>query len=253
MRPIIEYANRVGYFKEVLKPPFSLFLENVWDDFQYTVLVVSNYHGKDECLMIRHWDIVNIDKNRRMPPCKKSIISKEALFESEFVILDGYRTMEYFYEDYDFQREAVPDSGDDTQRWVEDEQEEYRFLVSKFYFSLEHQIQRESILWHHFMNGFMSKPYNMYLRSMPVDAQQCIIQEIAVDHWKNWLLWRKCILDFPVKVAPELAFCEIFENKLRGNVKYQESQIEEEKKWSQTYTGEYNSEYGDLIVGADMQ
>jgi len=253
MRPAVEHAMRIGYFKRALRVPFSLFLENIWDDLQHTVLVISRCYGKDDCLTVRHWDIANINRNHRMPPCRETIVRKEELFISDVVILDDYKTLEYYFEDYEYR--TAPE-GCDTRQWAEEEQEEYRFLMEKLYFSVEHQMQRESILWHNFMNGFLNKSYNLHLKTASIDVQHCIVQEANPDLWKSWLLWRKYILDLPGAVAPELIFSEDYEKKISRNVKYQEMLFretlrrkeEEESKWSQTVCANYNGDLGGCLT-----
>jgi hypothetical protein len=216
MRPVVEHAIRTGYFKQTLEIPFSLFLENIWNK-QYTVISVNKIDG--DCLSVRHWDIVNLNKHQDLPSYEETVIPGEDLFNSDAVILDGYKTLHYLFEDYQSQLEP---EGSDSEQWGEEEQTEYSHIMERLFFSINHQMRREEILWHNFMNCFLNKSYNMYLRGSPIDMQQSIVQEANSVFWNNWMLWRMEILDFNGKIAPELAFLEFYEKKLRENEKYQE-------------------------------
>ncbi len=262
MRPAIEHAIRTGYLKQALEVPFSLFLENVWDDYLNTVLTVKKAPERADHLIVTLWDIANLNKREILPPRQEVLIHKEELYTSNYMIIDDYRTLEYHHEDYQY--EQTPD--EDAENWINEEQEEYRDIMDRYFFSLEHQLRREAVLWRSFVSGYMPDSYNYYIGNLGLAAQQCIVREasdspyapsvLTGSLWHRWCMWRKHLLDFQSKIAPELAFNLDYEKKIRNNTEYQETVVKEalsrkeikESPWWNDPTLVAANDYGETYV-----
>lgn len=218
MRPTIEHGLRTGYLKSLFKVPFSLFLESIWDDTIYSVLSVDRTPEMNDSLTIRHWNVTNINRKIKLPPCQETVISEKDMFSSEYMVLKDYRTIEYFFNDYEYNPEP---EGVETELWVAEEQRKYRSSLDGFYFSSSHKIRRESILWHTFMKGFFSESYHE-LKSLPLASQQAIVKDVNGSRWQNWRYWKKYILNFDSVVAPEIIFNQAYQEKVKQNLDFQE-------------------------------
>jgi hypothetical protein len=216
MRLALEYAMRTGYLQKLMRIPFSLFIENIWDEMEHVVITVNQYYGKPNHFLVRKWMISNVNQDQILPPHDEAIIPKEELFYNDELIVDDYRTLNYCFDDYEY----VTQPENASIEWLEDEQKKYHTSLSNFFFSESHKRHRHELLWHHFASSVISNAYKT-LSTLNLSEQQNIVAEIAPPIWSNWMLWRKSLLNFPTTVSPELIFESEYKRKIACNIKYQ--------------------------------
>ena len=217
MRPNIEYGLRTGYLQSLFKIPFSLFLESIWDETIYSVLSVNRTPEINDSLTVKHWNITNVNRKVKLPPCQETTIAEKDLFSSEHTILKDYRPIQYFFNDYEYNPEP---EGVETELWVAEEQKKYKSSLNNFYFNVNHQTRRETILWHTFVKGFLNESF-LELHSLPLVSQQIIVKDMNKSRWQNWRHWKKYILNFNSVVAPEIIFNQAYQEKVKRNNDFQ--------------------------------
>jgi len=199
MLPIIEHSIRTGYLQKTLKLPFSLFLKSPYN--KNIIVTFNKLDPNNDKIVVKYWHLNQIKENAKFPPNKKVIIDKKDIFNISLIIIGGFYPIDYKIDVYDHSTEPEEI---DTQQWIENEQEEYKEIMKDIFFSTEHKMYRESILWKAFIDKFI--PSNQCIKYMFFKDQQCIVKNVNARLWDLWDQWKKRLLECNNQVAPELCY-----------------------------------------------
>jgi hypothetical protein len=149
---------------------------------------------------------------------KYSVIEASEIYHSNSTVIKDYKPIDYTYLDYQY---TFPPSDADI-NWHAAEQKSYQRFVKSRYFSDTHCQQREIALWYCFINSYLPITCGDLRKGCDFESQQQIVKECSSFGWEKWLTWRRYLLDFHGKIAPELSFQKSYSNKIAMNEEYQE-------------------------------
>ena len=202
----IEYAIRTGCIKALIKFPLSIFIEHKKIDDK--IVVVINQKGQQ--YSVKHW-FVSRCENQYFPSFAEFYIDGD-IFKNYHVIVPNYYLLKF-----------TPNHCYKSKRQYNDfplglaQEQEYQTYINTFYNPEENTNKRVNWLWDAFKtvnkqeinkyDNVYSYPYfgyghvNEYLEN-----QRIKIESKSKKLWKNWLMWRKYLLDFNLDIASELIF-----------------------------------------------
>lgn len=187
-----EYMMRVGRSEHLLSFPFSLFLTERGSGRRLAVTVREG--------TARHWPLWDAS----IPLPRWTDYPVYNLFASEYVVVPGYDLLEFKESPYTYrgrQLSVMPTSSF--------QEFEYVSCLTNFYSPHVHGQSRLNWLWFAFVSAHY--PDLKFLRSLydipqVGDAERSLLRDRSPKLWAAWQLWRKNMLDFPSKVAPEIVF-----------------------------------------------
>lgn len=206
MNPAIEYLLR-GDRTNLLSFPCSLLLEK---EGHRLVVTLSHNYGKDDIIMIKHYDLGEDNTERKLPPCTIHEIEPTEI-ASKLVVIPGYTTL--FYEEDTYITGGRQHS---DPPYATTQEAEYNTAINELYNNKINQDKRTNWLWESFERVHV--PQNLkwdYGKSIndKRKLQRDIVAFYDKKLWKKWLFWQRH-LNFQVPIATELLFRNYFFPKM---------------------------------------
>lgn len=181
----VEYLTRDKRCHNLLSLPCSLFLTK--DDYKLVITICHSFGNIG--LVIKHWKLSETKDTERLPPFVEFKIRDDELFDSKFVVLEGYKTINYI--DFPFES-GLRQFADPPHCHIQDK--EYSSCLDSYYNNSSHKVKRMAWLWDAF-----DKVYNVGIFHKDLPKQVL----------GTWLYWKKYLLLETLGTAPELVFrCE---------------------------------------------
>lgn len=202
MNLAIEYLLRKDELKHIVKFPYSMFVSKLINGDKI-VVTIHQKPSDVNVLLVKHWYILHCKKEQRIPPFQEFEIKKDDMFFSQQVILPKCEPMWY-------QEEPYPQCNRQFADFPHSEQQEleYREVLSNFLNSNRHKMSRNEWLWQAFIKVYLANVTTYNLLFGGYDRAK-ILKSFAPELTNTWLLWKKYLLDYSMEVgdvAGELLF-----------------------------------------------
>lgn len=219
MNLAIEYIQRTKLSQQMLRLPCSLFLTQVFDQSRM-VVTIQNCYGKPEELLVKHWRLDRITKDRILPPVEEFIVNRVDMFTSPFIVLDDYNITDYAASPYPIQLKQSAD-----EPYATTQEKQYHECIDRFFNCSENEARRRNWLWKSFATSFFPETMASDFGNLPAEHQRDAIQELCPVPWKGWCMWiTQLSSDMSQSpAAVELTFAPLYRERLKGNAKYQDS------------------------------
>lgn len=202
MNLAIEYLHRSGDIQNFLRLPCSLFLENIQEE--RIVVCMSEVDQSKVC--ITRWFLH--ESKGDLPPQKKKTIKRDAVFESQQIVLPGFEPLKY-------QEEPIPTGRNRYNRPMDEAT--YDHTIKHYLNSRRHRQFRENWLWKVFCGANRIRTYyNLLSERVERDmygivaiAEQKKVEERYPTVWDRWREWKEAFL-IESEVASELIFSSFF-------------------------------------------
>lgn len=222
MNLAIEYIMRAK--PNQLKLPCSLFLNGLFDK-NCLVITIQNCYGQPQQLLVKHWYLNKISKDKILPPMEEFIINRTELFTSPFVVMDDFNILDYKCVPY---IERGKQNSDEPYAGIQERQ--YQECIDCFFNTKINEISRKNWLWNNFFTAFLPETRAACVAISP-DYQRSTICDMCPIVWKGWCMWAKQMMcdNSKSQFATELIYSKIFEEKIASNERYQEAIREKEQ------------------------
>lgn len=200
-----EYVLRGDRVRSMLTLPCSLLLgsdKHLNEPLKGKVVLTLNKQG--EQVWVCRYDLETLSP-RTLPTTEAEyyVLTSE-IFTSEFVILPGFKPLQFVETPYDFQGKQ-----ETAQPAATLQEKEYHATVETFYCSHNNRIAREHWLWRAFENLNCNNELRAKYFSPIPSEQQEVIRVVSPNIWKLWEGWKRMFLNF-YGAATELVFHKAF-------------------------------------------
>jgi hypothetical protein len=218
MNLAIEYMMRTRLPQHMLKLPCSIFLYNVFNESSRLAVTIQNCYGKPDEILVKHWHLDKITKDKVMPPNEEYIVAKKDMFSSPFVVIDDYNTIGYAANPYPTSMRQSPD-----EPYASSQQAQYQEYLDKFFNSSVNESKRKNWLWKSFASSFFPETMKSDFGYMSPESQRDSVQNICPIPWKGWCMWTsQMLLYYAPSPASEIVFAPLYQEKLSTNERYKE-------------------------------
>jgi hypothetical protein len=177
----IEYIVRTGTVKDVLKPPYSLFLAN-----PNKKKVVVTIYQRDDDLIGKYWDITNCSSQQGLPPMQGFIVND----------LTGVRKQLRDHKLLAFKEHSIANIWNSWRYPMPDYI--YHSCLDGFVSSYHHKRNRTLWLWQAFLSvyGLVFEDEDDEFLSKYSIMQYHVnrLKRKRSRYWRYWCLWRKHLL-----------------------------------------------------------
>lgn len=199
MNLIIEYITRKkDLIKNLFETPSSLFLENKNSNERIAVVFQEKEEG---IVSVRHWYLFQKLSNNTIKK-KIFILKKQDIFESDVVLVNGLKPIEYTEEPVNTRRNHYNHPID----YIDYNSTHLNFLNSNL-----HKSFKKDWLWDTFIKTYFGVTNSDRLglslqeRRIQIEKEKKFIKNKHYSYWKKWNIWKYKLI-YQEKVSNELIF-----------------------------------------------
>lgn len=193
MNLAIEYLLRHDELKNMIKFPYSVFISQL-SNGDKIVITIHQKKSRNK-LIVKHWHVLKCSADQRVPPFSEFEVEQEEMFTSTHTVIPRCELLWYQEEPYPPSVRQYADFPHSEQQ-----QEEYRALLSNFLNSARHKRLRDEWLWQAFMRVYLSDSISYALTFSSGDRIKALRLH-APELINNWMIWKKYLLDYSMQVG----------------------------------------------------
>lgn len=220
MNLAIEHMIRTRAGKHTLKLPCSIFLSHIENDNKIAI-IIQNCYGKPNEIVVKHWHLTNISKDRVLPRQEEFVVDRNHIFENSLTVVDDFNILDYLADPYPI---VAKQNADDPYASVQEKQ--YSECIERFFNCCNNDLNKRNWLWKIFVKHCFPETCSTDFGNVSCIQQREIISNMCPIVWKGWQMWEKHMFfdSTNSKISAELIFLPFYQEKLAKNPLYQQQQ-----------------------------